>query len=200
LALTDLLFTRYDVPKSSIAGEVSTAFTRFVTDVFVYQGRDGPIDAASVAGLSPSEVELAKDLIRRNLHLGYSHLLQAAAALQDQGAVPQLEALLAQAGDLGRRVGIARSLLTITGDRKYEQAVREWEELGPDKQRQLIEESPAFQAAMRSMRKFQNEHEQERAEMIRANRGALRHSLTVLALTATALALIAAAVWFFVIR
>jgi HEAT repeat protein len=59
---------------------------------------------------------LARDLIRRNLHLRYVHIIDGASALGDPEAVPLLRAMLSDELDLSRRLTIAGALWKLAKD------------------------------------------------------------------------------------
>lgn len=66
--------------------------------------------------LTPQETELAKDLLRRNLKLRYSHIIEGVAEMADVASVPILRAMLAQESDLSWQLTIAGALWKLACD------------------------------------------------------------------------------------
>lgn len=108
----------YDVPEEVAAGPHSPAFEKFLRNWFsdTRALTHGELDLTFLQELSPEELATARELIRRNLNLGYSHIIQGAAALRDIEAVPTLRAMLDTQEDIGRRLIIAGALWNLVRD------------------------------------------------------------------------------------
>ena len=115
--------TRYDIPakakRQSKRG--SAAFQTFYRHFFVNECGliRGEVDLSFLKDLTPQETTLAKDLIRRNLNRGYTHILQGAAALHDHEVVPQVKEMLACESNLSRRLTIAGTLWKLDKDPSF---------------------------------------------------------------------------------
>ena len=75
---------------------------------------------------------IAKDLIRSNLKLNYTHIIDGAAALRDREAVPQLQDMLARESNLSRRLSIAGALWKIIKDPIFLECLRDMAESDDD--------------------------------------------------------------------
>ena len=121
--------TIYDIPveakRQSKRG--SHAFQKFYRHFFVNSTGliRGEVDLSFLRELTPDETSLAKDLIRRNLKLNYTHIIDGAAALRDREAVPQLRDMVARESDLSRRLSIAGALWRITKDPIFLECLRD---------------------------------------------------------------------------
>jgi hypothetical protein len=108
----------YDVPDEIAAGPHSPAFESFLRNWFgnPWALTHGELDLSFLEDLSPDELRTARALIRRNLRLGQTHIIQGAAALRDLEAVPILRAMLEAQDDLDRRLTIAGALWNLVRD------------------------------------------------------------------------------------
>ncbi len=79
----------------------------------------GEVDLAPLTAMRAEEMELARALLRRNLRLRYSHIIDGVAHFGDLSAVPQLRALLEGEQDLSRRLTVARALWRLTSDSAF---------------------------------------------------------------------------------
>jgi len=121
----------YDIPeevrKNAEGDRYSTVFADFLWNWFgsTKAATNRRIDLSFVSRLSPSELSLAKDLIRRNLKLRYDHILWGASTLNDTEAVPALRRLLADERDLSRRLTIAGELWKLSRDPVFLDCLRD---------------------------------------------------------------------------
>jgi hypothetical protein len=108
----------YDVPESIVSDVHSPTFAKFLRNWFSETGAltHGELDITFLRELTPDELSLARELIRRNLRLKYNHIIEGAAALHDPEAVPILRELLAHEGDMSRRLMMAWALWQINRD------------------------------------------------------------------------------------
>ena len=141
--------TKYDIPVEAKRHfkdkRCSTAFRDFYTNFFVseYGLTRREVDLAFLKNLTAHEVSLAKDLIRRNLKYGYSHIIEGAAALDDREAVPILREMLSRESNLSRRLTIAGSLWKIEKDPSFSACLREM----ADSDSQTLKEAHFYQIA-----------------------------------------------------
>jgi hypothetical protein len=115
--------TVYDIPAKAKreCKQGSPALQAFYRDFFVNATGliRGEVDLTFLQSLTTKESALAKDLIRRNLKLRYTHIIEGAAALRDQEAVPQLKEMLARESNLSRRLTIAGTLWRLVKDSSF---------------------------------------------------------------------------------
>lgn len=111
----------YDIPEEVREGPHSAAFTRFLQLFFVDSRlvSSGKADLSFIGDLAPHEAEVAKEVLRRNLKLRYTHILQGVAAMGDLVAVPVLRAMLADEPDLSRQLSIAGTLWKLVRDPSF---------------------------------------------------------------------------------
>lgn len=108
----------FDVPEEVARGRHSPPFAQFLhnwfgdTDALTH----GDLDLTFLNDLTPEELELARDLIRRNLKLRQTHIVEGTSALHDVGAVPILRAVLDEEPEESRRLTIAGALWKLTKD------------------------------------------------------------------------------------
>ena len=100
------------------AGRHSPAFEAFLRNWFgdTWAITHGELDLSFLQELSPDELGTARELIRRNLKLRQTHIIQGAAALRDVEAVPALRAMLDAQEDIGWRLTIAGALWNLVRD------------------------------------------------------------------------------------
>jgi hypothetical protein len=110
--------TIYDIPEEVLSRSQSPAFAQFLHHWFVdttgLTRRE--VDLTFLRDLTEEEREIAKDLLRRNLRLNYTHIIQGVAALNDVAAVPVLRGMLAEENDLSRKLIIAGTLWRLVGN------------------------------------------------------------------------------------
>ena len=99
-------------------GPHSSAFTQFLQNWFGNSQAltRGEVDLRFLKDLTPDEREIAKDLVRRNLKLTYTHVIEGVAALGDITSVPILQAMLAGESDASRQLTIAGALWKLNQD------------------------------------------------------------------------------------
>ncbi len=108
----------YDIPPHVGQGQHSRAFATFLQHYFVdsrgLMRRE--IDLQFLDNLTEQERTLAKELIRRNLTLRYSHIIDGVAALRDREAIPELKNMLTSEKDLSLRLTISGVLWMLDRD------------------------------------------------------------------------------------
>jgi hypothetical protein len=117
----------YDVPESVAAGSHSPVFAKFLRSWFADTRAitHGELDIRFLDHLTPEELSLARELIRRNLKTKHNHIIEGAAALRDPDAVPILRALLDQESDMSRRLMMAWALWKIERDPIFVECLHE---------------------------------------------------------------------------
>jgi hypothetical protein len=117
----------FDVPEDVASGPHSPAFEKFLRNWFgdTYALTHGELDITFLNDLTPEELELARELIRRNLKLRYLHVIQGASALRDPAAVPILRQLLDKEPDMGWRLTISGALWKINRDPVFLKTLRQ---------------------------------------------------------------------------
>jgi hypothetical protein len=119
----------FDIPpalkrKCKNGSEALRCFYRhFFVDTYGLTRRE--VDLSFLKQLTPDELQIARDLLRRNLGRSYTHIIEGAAALGDIEAVPLLRSLLAQHSDLSRRLTIAGSLWKLARDPCFPNCIAE---------------------------------------------------------------------------
>jgi hypothetical protein len=111
----------FDIPAEIAWGPHSPAFRQFLFHWFVDpRGLSRhEVDLAFLGDFTPSELETARELIRRNLHRRYDYLIEGAAALADMNAVPVLKEMLASEAALSRQLTISGALWNLTRDEVF---------------------------------------------------------------------------------
>jgi hypothetical protein len=112
------LLDSYDIPEAVAAGPHSPAFGKFLWNWFgdpMALSR-GELDLTFLKDLTPAELALARELIRRNLHVRHTNIFQGVEALGDVEAAPILRKILDQETDLGWRLTIAGALWKLNRD------------------------------------------------------------------------------------
>src|SRR5271170_4078555 len=111
----------YDIPKEVRRGTHSAAFEQFLHHWFVdslgLSRRE--VDLTFIKDLTPHESEIAKDLLRRNLALRYTHIIEGLAVMGDVSAVPALRTMLAEETNLSRQLTIAGALWRLVRDSSF---------------------------------------------------------------------------------
>ena len=115
------MYKDYDIPKKLISGSHSQAFSQFMHHWF----RDSwglsrrEVNLKFLEQLTESERELAKNLLRRNLHLKYTHIIEGIAALKDTESIPALREMLAREQDLSWQLTITGTLWKLAKDSSF---------------------------------------------------------------------------------
>ncbi|WP_452227611.1 MULTISPECIES: hypothetical protein [unclassified Lacinutrix] len=101
---------------------LSKEFKDFYYNHFVepYGLSRNEVDTSFFKKMSTNELEISKDLIRKNLHLKYSHLFKASGELKDEKALPILYKFLNIETDLSWKLTIGRAIWRINNDNLYE--------------------------------------------------------------------------------
>jgi hypothetical protein len=108
----------YDVPQELVDAPHSPAFREFLLTWFgstvrIYFGLP---NLTILNALSPDEIRLAQQLVRRNLKVRYIHIINATWALRDTSAAPLLRSMLEDEPDESRRLTIAGALWKLVRD------------------------------------------------------------------------------------
>jgi hypothetical protein len=108
----------YDLPEQIFHQPHSPAFKKFLHHWFVdtWALSRGEIDLSFLGEFTPEETEIAKNLLRRNLGLRYTHIIEGVAALNDVSAAPILRSMLDEETNASRRLTIAGTLWKLTSD------------------------------------------------------------------------------------
>lgn len=75
--------------------------------------------------MSLDEINAARDLLRANLHLGYTHIIMGVAELEDALAVDQLRSMLVTERHLSAKLTIAGALWRISHDAIFSELVQD---------------------------------------------------------------------------
>lgn len=102
----------YEIPEEVVRQPHSSAFDQFLQNWFgnSWALTRGEVDLAFLNDLTSEEREIAMDLLRRNLGLKYTHIIEGVAALGDLTSVPILQAMLTAEPDASRQLTIAGTL------------------------------------------------------------------------------------------
>jgi hypothetical protein len=108
----------YDVPQELVDAPHSPAFREFLLTWFGSTVRItfGLPYLTVLKALSPDEIALAQQLVRRNLKGRRLHIINATWALRDTSAAPLLRAMLEDEADRSRRLTIAGALWKLVRD------------------------------------------------------------------------------------
>jgi hypothetical protein len=108
----------FDVPEEVANAEHSPEFAKFLWNWFGDTSAltHGELDITFLRNLTPRELPIAKDLIRRNLKLRYVHIIEGASALGDVEAAPVLRRMLEEETDPSWRLTIAGALWKLVKD------------------------------------------------------------------------------------
>jgi hypothetical protein len=108
----------YDIPEEVARGPHSPAFGKFLSSWFgdTYTLTHGELDLTFLEGLTTEERELAREMVRRNLKLKYTHIIEGVSALHDTAAVPILRNMFNEESDEDRRLTIAGALWKLVKD------------------------------------------------------------------------------------
>lgn len=108
----------YDVPVEVARGPHSPAFAKFLSSWFgdTYALTRGELDLTFLEDLTAEERELAREMVRLNLELKYTHIIEGVSALHDVAAAPILRAMFNEESDESRRLTIAGVLWKLVKD------------------------------------------------------------------------------------
>jgi hypothetical protein len=127
------LLDSYDIPESVAAGPHSPAFAKFLWNWFgnpMALSR-GELDLTFVNDLTQDELSLARDLIRRNLPVKHTSILQGVEALRDVEAAPILRKMLSEETDLSWRLTISGALWRLNRNPVFIECLKEAKSLRP---------------------------------------------------------------------
>jgi hypothetical protein len=115
----------YDVPEEVARGPHSAAFSEFLRNWFgdTHALTHGELDLTFLEDLTPEELTLARELVRRNLKLKQNHIIEGVSALHDVDAAPILRTMLKEEPDASRRLTIAGVLWKLTKDPVFIEAL-----------------------------------------------------------------------------
>jgi hypothetical protein len=108
----------FDVPEDIATGAHSPAFSKFLWNWFgdTRALTHGELDITFLRDLTPEELSLARQLIRRNLSLKRNHIIEGVSALHDVDAAPILREMLHEESDISRRLTVAGVLWKVSRD------------------------------------------------------------------------------------
>jgi hypothetical protein len=117
----------YDIPEDVAAGSHSPSFGNFLWSWFgdTYAVTHGELDLTFLDDLTPEELSLARELIRRNLRLKRNHIIEGASALHDVDAAPILLKMFHEEPDISRRLTLAGALWKINRDHVFVECLDE---------------------------------------------------------------------------
>ena len=117
----------YDIPDDVKNAAHSEAFSEFMNHWFVSSMglTRGEVELDFLERLTVEERELAKGLLRGNLSLNYTHIVEGLALLGDVSAVPELRRMVAAEKDSSRRLTLAGSLWKLVKDDVFVECLRE---------------------------------------------------------------------------
>lgn len=106
----------YDIPEKLISGSHSEAFSQFMYHWFENSWglTRGEVSLKFLKLLTDQEREIAKNLLRRNLPLKYTHIIEGIVALEDTESVLVLSEMLAREKDLSRQLVLAGALWKLS--------------------------------------------------------------------------------------
>src|SRR5215204_2433896 len=104
--------TVYDIPSTVLDRKRSKEFGLFFHHWFEDSRglTRGEVDTGFLKELTTDEKQLAINLLRRNLHLGYTHIIEGVATMNDTNSIPVLERMLEATSDDSRKLTIAGTL------------------------------------------------------------------------------------------
>ena len=108
----------FDIPEEISRGPHSPTFAKFLRNWFGDTSAltHGELDLTFLDELTPEELDLARQMVRRNLKLRYTHIIEGASALHDVDAAPMLRAMLEDEPNESRRLTIAGALWKLNRD------------------------------------------------------------------------------------
>ena len=111
----------YDIPEEVAQGPHSPAFATFLRSWFADTTAltHGELDITFLKELTDEELDLAREMIRRNLRVKHDHIIEGAAALRDPAAVPILSRMLSEERNWSRKLVIAGALWKIAQDSEF---------------------------------------------------------------------------------
>jgi hypothetical protein len=108
----------YDIPQEVVDAPHSPAFREFLLTWFGSSRRIyfGLPDLTVLKDLTPEEITLAQQLVRRNLKCRYIHIINATWALRDTSTAPLLRMMLEEEPEESRALTIAGALWKLVRD------------------------------------------------------------------------------------
>jgi hypothetical protein len=108
----------YDLPSGISEMPCSPAFKKFLWNWFGDESslRRGDLDLDFLRQMPAGEINLARELVRRNLGLKFVHIIEGSAVLADTSAVPRLRALLEAELNLDLQLTLAGVLWKLAKD------------------------------------------------------------------------------------
>jgi hypothetical protein len=106
----------YDVPQELIDNPPSPAFRRFLLYWFGSNSISTDERLRAIDELTPEELPIAQQLVRRNLKTRHNKLINATWLLGDTSAAPLLRMMLEEEPDESRRLTIAGALWKLVRD------------------------------------------------------------------------------------
>jgi hypothetical protein len=113
---------KYEIDINPNSQSLSKDFKDFFHNHFVdsYGLTRNEVDTSFFKNMSAKEKEIAKNIIRKNLHLKYVHLFKASGELEDEKALPILYEFINNEKDLSWKLTIGRAIWKINKDKVYE--------------------------------------------------------------------------------
>jgi hypothetical protein len=120
----------YDVPQALVDDPPSPAFRQYLLNWFGSNRVSFSELLRAANNLTPEETAVARQLIRRNLKCGYSHIISGTWALDDLEAVPHLRAMFDAEPDESRRLVMAGALWKLNRDPVFIECLNRAKESG----------------------------------------------------------------------
>ncbi len=127
------LLDSYDIPEAVAVGPHSPPFAKFLWNWFgnpMALSR-GELNLNFLKDLTPDELSLARQLIRRNLPLKHTSIFQGVEALHDLDAAPILRKMLSQETELSWRLTISGVLWRLNRDPVFIKCLEEAKSIRP---------------------------------------------------------------------
>jgi HEAT repeat protein len=121
MLVASIMANSYQIDIDTGSGQFSKAFNEFYKNHFInsYGLTRGEVDSSFFVLMTNSEKEIARRLIRNNLHLKQAHLFRAAGELKDEQSLPILYEQLNGNTDLSWLLSIGQAIWKINGDKVY---------------------------------------------------------------------------------
>lgn len=115
----------YDIPDEIVNSNHSEAFSAFLYHWFEdsWNLTRHEVELDFLERLTVEESEYAKCLLRRNLHLKYTHIIGGLALLNDTSSVEELRRMFAEEEDASIRLTIAGSLWKLAKDPVFDESL-----------------------------------------------------------------------------
>ncbi len=122
----------YGIQLKDLPSPRSAAFEQFLAKWFIAktEGYRGEWDLSYVKEFAPGELDLARQLLRRNLDKSQTRFVEGVALLGDVSAVPVLQEMYDKESDESRRLTIAGSLWQLAKDERFYESIRRMVEGG----------------------------------------------------------------------